>query len=352
MKDPWRYDSVFAQASLQTAGHFEEYLIPRTRHLGLFYVQPRFSGQPNLFRRYEEGVLAEERTLPSSRSMLAYYLRWQGQWNRELNRFRNGRESVTAIFRHPFSAIGMTFRRNVRHVYWQWDYFPDGSLFSRLFNAFSRFYSKRVDRYLVLTASIRRAMRAENAKVAMLGMRLPNAFGDPLSRRLLFVGQLKDGQGLEQVLAFLSDHEEYTLSLMGHASGDFGSRLRRRIEELGLEKRVNFPDRFVSEGDLRQEASRCLVALALYDPEDAGVARYADPGKVKSSIELGLPVVMTRVSDIVPFVERFHAGEIVGSADGLLSALKKIASAPQSYFEGCRRFAEHFDFNRYYGEVL
>lgn len=352
MKSPWRYDSVFAQASLQTAGHVEEYLIPRTRHLGLFYVQPRYSGMPNLFRRYEEGRLAEERECASSRSMLAYYLRWQWQWNRELNRFRNGKESVTAIFRHPFSAIGMMFRRNVRHVYWQWDYFPDGSFFSRLFNAFSRFYSKRVDRYLVLTDSIGRAMRAERAEVVLLGMRLPRAFGDPSSRRLLFVGQIKDGQGVESVLAFLSEHAEYALSLMGHASGDFGSRLRRRIEELGLSERVNFPDRFVTEEELRQEASRCLAALALYDPDEAGVTRYADPGKVKSCIELGLPVVMTRVSDIVPFVERFHAGEIVDSADGLLEALHRIGSDPRSYFDGCRRFAEHFDFNRYYEEVL
>lgn len=345
----YRYECVFAQASFQFCGHFDEFLIENTRQLGLLYFQTRFGKGCHLFRRYEEGRLVEERTFAFVPSCLGYYVGLWRNWNRELNAFRRGKVEVTAIFTHPLLAFGKMFRRNVRTFFWQWDHFPDASPKSRLFNAFARFYAPRCAGYRPLTHAIGKAVGMPDAKPLMLGVKPPTRFGDPHSNRLLLVGQLRKGQGIEAVLGFLASHPDYTLSLIGASANGFGANIRRSLADGKLEGRVFFPDRFVSEDELRDEAAKCFAALALYDTAPGNLTHYADPGKVKSSIEMGLPVVMTRISEIVPFVERFHAGVVIDSVADLPMALAKIRRDPDAYFAGCRAFAAHFEYGRYYG---
>lgn len=343
----YRHECVFAQASFQFCGHIDDYLIENVRQLGLIYFQTRFGKGRHLFRRYEAGRLVEERELSFASSCLGYYVGLWRHWNRELNAFRRGKAEVTAVFTHPLLAFGKGFRRNVRTVFWQWDHFPDVSPKSRLFNAFARFYAPRCSVYRPLTHAIGKAVGLPDAKPLMLGVKPPSRFGDPQSTRLLLVGQLRKGQGVEDVLDFLSRTPDAALSLMGAAANGFGDEIRRRIAEGKLEGRVHFPDRFVSDAELRDEAAKCFAALALYDTASNNLTHYADPGKVKSAIEMGLPVVMTRISEIVPFIARFHAGEVVDSVADLPAALSRIRRDPASYFAGCRAFAEHFDYRKY-----
>ncbi len=343
--DAW---GVFAQASFQFCGHVDEYLIAHARHLGLLYFQTRFGRGGHLFRRYEEGRLVEERRLEFTSSCLGYYWGMLKCWRRELNAFRAGRDRVTALFTHPLLAVGQSSMKNVRTLFWQWDHFPDGSAKSRIFNAFARFYAPRCGAYRPLTRAIGRAVGLPEAAPLMLGVKPPTRFGDMASNRLLLVGQLRGGQGVEPVLDFIAANKGYSLSLVGASANGFGEEIRRRISDGKMADRVYFPDRFVSEAELRDEAAKCFAALALYDTAPNNFTHYADPGKVKSSIEMGLPVIMTRISEIVPFVERFHAGEVIDSARDLPQAIAKIRRDPESYFSGCRAFAEHFDYERYY----
>ena len=349
MDEPrFRYESVFAQASFQFCGHVDDYLIANTRHLGLFYFQTRFGKGGHLFRRYEEGRLVEERTLAFSPSCFGYYWGLLNGWRRELNAFRAGKERVTALFTHPLLAVGLSSMKNVRAFFWQWDYFPDGVVKSRLFNAFARFYAPRCDVYRPLTRAIGRAVGMPGAEPLMLGVKPPVRFGDAASNRLLLVGQLRGGQGIEPVLDFMAANKDYSLSLMGASANGFGEEIRRRLAAGKMEERVFFPDRFVSDAELRGEAAKCFASLALYDTTPNNFTHYADPGKVKNSIEMGLPVIMTRISEIVPFVERFHAGEVIDSVRELPQAIAKIRRDPEFYFNGCRAFAAHFDYTRYY----
>lgn len=352
VRGTFRYENVFAQASFQFCGHIDEYLIENTRRLGLVYFQTRNGRGEHVFRFYEEGVLKDEVKSSFRRSVFGYYIDWWLFWNRQLNRFRKGQPEVQTIFTHPLAAFGRSWRGNVRTCFWQWDYFPDGSFVSRLFNFVARHYASRCTVYCPLTDSIGQAVGLPNARSVMLGITAPVRFGDARSNRLLVVGQLRRGQGIEAVLDFIASHSDYSLSLLGAPAGDFGNEIRNRIAAANMTERICFPGRFVDEAELRSEAARCFASLALYDTSRNNLTHYADPGKVKSSIELGLPVVMTRISAIVPHVERFKAGEVIDSLDELPTAIEKIRSRPEVYFEGCRAFGEHFDYRRYYARFL
>jgi hypothetical protein len=113
--------------------------------------------------------------------------------------------------------------------------------------------------------------------------------------------------------------------------------------------RVEFPNRFVSQEELSDAAAKCFCGLALYDTSPGNFTHYADPGKVKSYLEMGLPVVMTRISEIVPYVEKFKAGEVIDSMTDIPDAVVRISSNPSVYAEGVRGLASHFEPNAYYG---
>lgn len=351
MPSPY-FDAVFATASFQFCGHIDEYLIRHTRHLGLLYLQTRFGKGGHLFRRYEDGKLVEERRLPSARSIVGYYFFWLWHWHRELSRFCRRRRDVLALFEHPLGGVGMSLRRRARHLFWQWDYFPSGNAIDRLFNEVAGYYARRCDRYIALTSAIGKAMGLPKAKVVMLGVTPPVRFGDPQSNRILMVGQLRHGQGVEDVLDFISANPQYQLSLMGAAANGFEAVINERIAAAKMTDRVYFPNKFVSDMELREEAAKCFVSLALYDTSAGNLTHYADPGKVKSSIEMGLPVVMTRISDIVPFIVRFKAGEVIDSVADLPTAIDLVRRNYTDYQAGLRAFAAHFDTETYYKDAL
>jgi len=347
-----RYEAVFAQASFQFCGHVDEYLIRHTRHLGLLYLQTRFGKGGHLLRRYEDGKLVEERRLSSAGSIVGYYTLWIWHWHRELSRFCRGRREVLALFEHPLGGVGMSLRRKARHFFWQWDYFPSGSLIDRLFNAVSGYYARRCSQYIALSSAIGKAMGLPQAKVVMLGVTPPTRFGDLKSNRILMVGQLRNGQGVENVLDFIAANPQYQLSLMGAAANGFEKVINERIAAAKMTDRVHFPNKFITDAELREEAAKCFVSLALYDTSANNLTHYADPGKVKSSIEMGLPVVMTRISDIVPYIERFNAGEVIDSIAGLSAAVDRIRGNYAEYQAGLRAFAAHFDCESYYKDLL
>ncbi len=342
------YNSIFAQVSYQFCGHLDEYLIRHAKHLGLMYFPTRYGREGVTLRFYEEGRLVEELKKPMSCAVIPYYWQWWRTWSRELKKFSKAHDGTTAIFTHPLGGVGMSSRRNVRHVFWQWDYFPDGSLVSRIFNVTAKAVARKCWRYHPLTNAIGKAMGMESTTPVMLGVTVPERRTDSPTNRLLMVGQLRGGQGVEHVLDFIGSNPEYSLSLIGAAAGDFGSEISSRIRSLGIGDRVFFPNRFFTDSELREEAGKCFASLALYDTDSSNLTNYADPGKVKSSIEMGLPVVMTRISAIVPYVEKYGAGEVIDSIEALPNAVAKIANDRQRYQEGVIAFARHFDYGRYY----
>ena len=350
----YRYESVFAHASFQFCGHIDEYLIANTRHLTLLRTQTRFGKGGHSLERYEEGRLVEERRLRSSKNIFLYYLLWAFHHNRELWRCSHRVKGLTvALFTHPVGCFGMWVHRllgRVKYAFWVWDWFSPTSLPLKIYAAVVRYYVKRVDFAYALTHAIADKIGG-NASVVMLGMkRLPCAEIDrPDSKRILVVGQLRHGQGIEAALDFLADHQEYSLTLLGAAAHGFERVIEEKVRDNNLAGRVEFPNRFVSQDELSEAAAKCFCGLALYDAAQNNFTHYADPGKVKSYIEMGLPVVMTHISEIVPYVEKFKAGEVIDTITELSDAVVRIASNPSAYAEGVRNFAAHFEFNGYYG---
>jgi len=357
----FRYESVFANASYQFCGHMDEYLIANTRHLGLYYTETRFGQKNHCLRIYEEGRLVSEKAMRSSHNIFLFYFLFSLYHNIELWRFAARQKGHTIVFSgHPVTLFFMGLQKlfhKLTYVYWIGDYFPPNGFVIRAFERVKKFYHDHVDFTCYLSDSINRVMnggmvRSEpRRRTISWGLKLyPGCEADRSAfRQLLFVGLLREGQGIDKILDFIAAHAEYRLAIIGEAASGYDRKVRQFIDERKLSDRVFFPNRFYSQDELLVEAKRSFAGIALYDLSADNFTHYADPGKVKAYIEMGLPVIMTRISDVVKKIESYHAGEVVDRVEDVGEAARRILSDAGAYCRGVRVLADYFDYERYYG---
>lgn len=358
--EEYRFKSVFAIATFQFCGHIDEYLIANTEHLCLMYCQPRFGEHNHVLRRYEFGSLVEERKISSSQRLFSYYWLWFWHYNAELYKFARPRRArpTLVICGHPINLFfsGIIGRWcNLRYSYQIGDYFPSRDLVIRMFERVKKFYHDRVDFAFYLSNAINRKFNGGMLRVdshhqtVMWGVKSFGEYRPKGSKRMLFVGLMRSGQGIGEVLQFMATHAEYALALVGVAANGYDKVISAEIARLGLASRVYFQNRFHSERELREIAKTCFCGLALYDRSEDNFTHYADPGKVKAYMELGLPAIMTRISDIVPYVEKFKSGEIVDDGSSVGVAIEKV-SEDESYSKGVEAFNTYFGYRAYYDD--
>jgi glycosyltransferase involved in cell wall biosynthesis len=304
----------------------------------------------------------EERTIKFSQNLFLYYLLWYANHVRELLRFCTKNQTTLVLGGHPIVFFGIGFFKRIRplvYAYWIGDYFPSAHPVIRLFERVKKYYHDRVSYAFYLSDAINKVMNGAVVntpcrRTVMWGVKpFPATPVPPLSPfNLLFVGLIRSGQGLEVLLGFLARHPEYRLSLIGVGQPAYVAELQTQLMQSGLTDRVFFPNRFYSEMELLYVARKCHVGIALYDTGAQNFTHYADPGKVKAYAEMGLPVLMTHISDIVPFIERFRSGEVIDRIDQIGEALERIRLNYSQYQAGVARLNEHFEYCRYYGEAF
>lgn len=361
MKKIFRYKNIFMYASLQFCGHIEEYFASHTEKLVLYIVMPRLKNRGNLLRIYKAGKLIDEKKVWSSDNIFLYYISWYIHYLKFIFSYFSRDEKFVVLSSHPISFFGMTlqklFRPNLRFAYWIGDYFPPVNISLRLFEKLKKYYHDRVELNYYLSDTINKilnegiVMDNKWKKTIMWGVK-------PIITRkrdvkgqlnILFVGLVKEGQGIEVLLSFLAKHPSYTLKIIGICRDELFTKYQALIEKHRLDDRVFFPNKFYSDTELMELAKTCHVGVAVYDVGPLNATFYTDPGKVKAYVEFGLPLVMTNTSAIALYIRRYHCGEVINSNENdLNSALIKIHRNYPEYLEGLKKFISHFYFENYY----
>lgn len=363
MGNKMRYQRVFMQGSPQFCGHIDEYFMRESEELLVLIVPPRVGEHRCLARYYRDGRLLEERPLRSSQKSIPYYLLWYINYVRLLLAFSKRNEETLILSGHPIMFFGgyiLKLLRPLTYVFWIGDYFPECRLTIRLYEALKRWLQKRVAFTFYLSDAINRVMNGgiiintDKRRTVMWGVKpWPAQDPPPLEPfTLLFVGLIRQGQGLEQLFTFLSQQRAYRLRLIGVGAPEYIAALERQVEKLHLANRVYFPNRFFSQEELLAEARLCHVGMALYDTTASNFTHYADPGKVKAYAEMHLPVVMTRISDIAPIVEVCGSGVVIAGVDELEEALVSIREKYAHYRSGVQRFNARFEYMSYYNAAF
>lgn len=100
--------------------------------------------------------------------------------------------------------------------------------------------------------------------------------------------------------------ERFRLIFVGPGDTD---NLKVKTKELGLEDCVVFKGSIPEIIDLEKFCATCGIGLAPYDPYlKDNFSRFADPGKIKNYLGVGLPVISTVVPPIAKEIEDRGAG--------------------------------------------
>lgn len=354
----FRYKRIFAYTSLQFCGNIEEYFAKNSEEFIAFLVMPRVKNKFNLVRVYKSGKLISETKVKSFSNIFLYYSKWYFDYLKILFNYGKSKVPLIVIAGHPISFFGMTLQKvifNVLYVQFVGDYFPGNSFFIRIYEGIKKMYHNKVSYAYYLSDGINKVMngkivKSENRKTIMWGVKPTKSTNKSIKNlTLLFVGLIKESQGLEFLFNYLKENKSFKLNIIGICDDKLYAKYKKQVRDYNLAKQVYFPNTFYSDEDLKSLATNCHVGIALYNTDKSNPTYYTDPGKVKSYAEMGLPVIMTNVSGIAQYVKKFNSGILINrSSAELESALNEMKLNYSKYRDGLKLFNQYFNYMSYY----
>lgn len=354
------YKNLFIYSSLQSTGNAEKYFAAHTEKLVVLVLTTRFDPNGNILRIYKKGNFVEEKNIKFFTSnIFLYYFFWYVNYITIILRYFTAKERVIAISWHPISFFGMSLQkklRNIDFVFWNGDYFPPVKLSLILYEKLKKHYNSKV-KYAIYQSDLinekmnGKVLRTHYRKTLPWGIIPRNIKRSKSVKKftLLFVGVVRESQGLEFLFEFLKNHREYSLKILGVCTKELYQKYKKIIKKNKINKQIYFPNKFVSDKELEEQSKNCQAGIAVYDMDWKNATYYTDPGKVKTYASLGLPIIMTDVSAIIPYIKKFACGIVIKKEyNELENALLEIKKHYGKYLEGLEKFNRYFYYESYY----
>jgi glycosyltransferase involved in cell wall biosynthesis len=233
---------------------------------------------------------------------------------------------------------------------WSVDFVPDRfgprNPLTGLYDRLDAYCCTHADARIELSAAARESRNGRHrlqgsaaaARVVPMGAwldRVPTTPPDGVAaRRVVFLGHLVSRMGVESLLDALAllqrRGDGVEADVIG--TGPLEASLRARAASLGLEATIRFHgfvrDHRAVEGLLAQAS----VAAAPYRPDTENFTRFADPGKLKTYLAAGLPVLLTDVPPNAAELTAEAGAEIVApDAGSLAEAIRRVLASPDEW---------------------
>lgn len=334
--------------ALGPAFALKRYLETRTEVLQ-FIGHPMHPGKsPALSQVYTQGRVTSDRQCGSAVGHGRYHrevwrtVKWIQDQHRPYDVFVAG-DSLLAL-----AGLWLRRRGTVGSVIlYTVDYVPrrfKNTALNRAYHLIDRLVVNRVDAVWNVTQDIQEARRSRDGKVARSPQivvpvganveqvsRRPTASFDP--HRMVFLGHLLEKQGLQLAIAALPLIKETVddASLLVIGDGPFAAELRELTRKFGVSDSVEFIGALYDDEQIESRVSSSGLGLAPYTPDPQSFSRFADPGKIKTYLACGIPVLVTDVPPIAAEIQRQGAGRIIEFDAGALreAAIAYLSSSSE-----------------------
>jgi len=164
------------------------------------------------------------------------------------------------------------------------------------------------------------------------------------TRRLAYLGSLRQGQGLELLIDEMPSIRkavpEAQLVIIG--KGPLESKLKQRAAELELDNCTVFLGYVQDHAHVEEILATCGIGVAMYEPFADSFIQFTEPGKIKVYMACGLPVITTRVTEIAEEIQERGAGFVIDySGEQLVSTIANLTS-DESLYSSARQSAIKF----------
>jgi glycosyltransferase involved in cell wall biosynthesis len=284
------------------------------------------------YRLYRGGELSMQRQTKDYASWpepllylkeMFFTVKWTMQWGRAWDVFV-GMDGLCVLFGNVLRGLG----RVRKTVFWAIDFVPHNrfgsALKNRIYGGINSSSYRRADEVWDLSPRMAEARerfgiftpKDRRSAVVPYGVwldRIPHySYAQCEQRTLVFMGHLLEKQGVQLVIGalprILASVPDVKLKIIG--DGEYRRALEELAAKTGVAASCVFLGRIGNIEDLEKEIATSAVAIAPYVRALDTWTMYADPGKVKTYLACGVPVLLTDVP--------WNAVEIVDQGCGLV----------------------------------
>lgn len=189
--------------------------------------------------------------------------------------------------------------------------------------------------------------------------RIPKISLDKKDRyTLIFLGHLLSKQGLDIVIKAVKriKNKFPLVKLVVIGKGPDRKRLENLAKRIGVIESVSFLGFVEDHRKVEQILAKCTIAVATYKPEPGSFTYFADPGKIKSYLGAGLPIILTDVPKIAPELEKrkcavickYDESDVATKITDLLSNETTLGT----YSANALRIAKDYDWNKVFSKAM
>lgn len=173
---------------------------------------------------------------------------------------------------------------------------------------------------------------------------------------LVFMGHLIEKQGVQCVIEALPELIRripgFRFKIIGE--GAFRTALENLAREKGVLKCCEFYGKIPTNTQLEEEVARATVAIAPYVKSLDTWTYYADPGKVKSYLACGVPVVLTELPWNASLIRDKECGLITtGSPEDIVEKVALLMDPERNsrFRLNAGEFSKAFDYKYLFSEI-
>jgi len=146
-------------------------------------------------------------------------------------------------------------------------------------------------------------------------------------KRIVYMGSLQKEHGVNLIVEAMPDICKTVpdAELLVVGGGKLLEPLKERTRELDMENCITFTGYVESNMKVFEYLTRSAFGVAPYPWDEASYKKFSDPGKVKSYLACGLPVVITSVPQVAREIDRKKAGILISfKQTDLVNALVRL----------------------------
>jgi len=251
-------------------------------------------------------------------------------------------------------------------VYWAIDFvpanrFPSG-LANKIYTYINTYGYKQSDEMWDLSPRMAEAREKylglrrsdyRKLKVVQYGMWIEKikkiSFAKCEQHTVVFLGRLLENQGAQLVIKampkILKKDSKFLFKIIG--SGPYFDALVKLAKKEKVYAHCRFLGRIESHREIEDEIAKSALAVAPYISSLDKWTYYADPGKVKTYLACGIPVLLTDLPWNAREIEKVHCGKII--TENIDTLAKEICNflhkeKNQRYRSNARKYAKNFDY--------
>jgi glycosyltransferase involved in cell wall biosynthesis len=268
--------------------------------------------------------------------------------------------------------VHRSLRRVERVIHWNVDFVPDrfghGPM-TQLYDRLDAYCCTKADGRVELSEAARdgrieRYRLNEKVPVEVIPMgawisETPQAdVGRLKDRRIVFLGSLVERMGVDLLITAVglvrSKGTPLSLEIIG--GGELLDRLRRRVNDEGLQDTVLFRGFVADFSEALEILASASLAIAPYDVDPLSFSQFADPGKLKAYLSVGLPILLTNVPPNALELEREAGAEIIApDAKHLAERIEALLDDPSTWVSrhrAAQQYARQFDWADLFADRL